>query len=279
MLESLLVRSNDERSRFTACAKAWRPTTTGLRHLSSRSQGRFSDGARARDDGCSLGCCATKGRPNHRHIIPGRQGRAPARSRCVRLRRRPDRELPLILALMPILHACRERCDVRRNLDDGAMAPAPIGSRPSDPAPRHLRCVTRLLGRDLPLTGAFGIRRNQARYYREANGSSRPQRSSTIFVSRPSRCAGTTVTILPPPQRRGVRETARISCRSPRISGVQSRRPFFPISGCVRLSHCCSISSGSIGITFRPLYALSGLLRRIRTIRLAARPTSASASC
>ena len=167
-----------------------------------------------------------------------------------------DRELPLILGLMPILpkHADR-RGNVRGYLDDAARsAPAPIASARSGRAPASPSSAIRTTGAATCRSiAACGISTRSASTI-SASRTPRSRRSSagfTISASRTSRCGGAPATI----SRR--RKPGRWSRKwSP--TARRSRRTFWcstpavrnsPTSACAKRCRCCSTSNGSTRTT------------------------------
>ena len=124
-------------SRFTGC---WprRVETDDARsyvtfHLDPRA--RFSDGkpVTAEDVLFSWALLRDKGRPNHRQYYSKVAKAEALDPRTVRfdLAGANDRELPLILGLMPVLpQACRRCRDLRGNHDDGTGRFRPLSRRP-----------------------------------------------------------------------------------------------------------------------------------------------------
>ena len=122
--------------------RASRPTTRRSYvtfHLDPRA--RFSDGkpVLAEDVLFSWALLRDKGRPNHRQYYSKVAKAEALDPLTVRFDfgGANDRELPLILGLMPVLPQARRRCrDLRGNLDDGADRLRPLSRHArSSPAP------------------------------------------------------------------------------------------------------------------------------------------------
>ena len=134
VVESLMARGNDEA--FTLYGLLAKSVETDdaqkLRHLPSRPHGALlrRQAGHGRRRVCFPGsCCATRAAPTIGSIIPRSQRpRRPTRSRCGSIfGGANDRELPLILGLMPVLAAARGRSrDVRGNHDDRADRLRPL---------------------------------------------------------------------------------------------------------------------------------------------------------
>ena len=113
-----------------------------------------------------------------------------------------DRELPLILGLMPVLP--KHAIDVA-TFEETSMT-APIGSGPyrvTAVKPGASVTLTRnpdYWGRDLPINRGFGIstRSSSISTARPTASSRRSSAASTISGSRLNRCAGTTAMIFRP---------------------------------------------------------------------------------
>ena len=196
-------------SRCTACwPRAWRPTTPGATSPSiSIPRARFSDGQPVLADDVlfSWALLRDKGRPNHRQYYSKVAKAEAPDPLTVRFDfgGASDRELPLILGLMPILP--RHATDVA-TFEETSMTP-PIGYRPLSRhrgqarRQRHVHAQSRLLGpRSAGQPRLVEFRRDQARIsIARPTASSKPSSAAcTIFASRPSRCAGTTVMIFRP---------------------------------------------------------------------------------
>ncbi len=179
VVESLLARGNDEA--FTLYGLLARSVETDdgrtyvTFHLDPRA--RFSDGqpVQASDVLFSWELLRDHGRPNYRQYYSKVAHAEAPDSLTVRfdLTGANDRELPLILGLMPILP--RHAVDVA-SFEDTTMT-GPIGSGPyrvSDVKPGTSMTLTRnrdYWGRDLPVNrGLFNFDEIRLDYYREANG-------------------------------------------------------------------------------------------------------------
>ncbi len=209
MLESLLVRSNDEPFTLYGLLAKTVETDDDRSYVTFRldPKARFSDGQPVLADDVlfSWALLRDKGRPNHRQYYSKVTKAEAPDPLTVRFDFGgvPDRELPLILGLMPILP--RHAVDVA-TFEETSMT-APMGSGPYRVAAvRPGASVTFVRnpdywGRDLPLTGVFGIstKSGSTIFARPIASSRRSSAASTTFGSRPNRCAGTMVTILPPP--------------------------------------------------------------------------------
>jgi len=179
VVESLMARGNDEAfTLYGLLAKS--VETDDVRsfvtfHLDPRA--RFSDGQRvlAEDVLFSWALLRDKGRPNHRQYYSKVVKAEAPDPRTVRfdLGGANDRELPLILGLMPVLpmHAI----DVA-TFEETSMSP-PIGSGPyrvSAVKPGASMTLTRnpdYWGRDLPVNrGLWNFDEIRLDFYREANG-------------------------------------------------------------------------------------------------------------
>ena len=145
------------------------------------------------------------GRPNHRQYYSKVAKAEALDPLTVRfdLAGANDRELPLILGLMPVLP--KHAIDVA-TFEETSLT-APIGSGPyrvtrgQARRQRDLDAQSRLLGpRPAGQSRAVEFRRDQARLsIARPTASSKPSSAaSTIFASRSSRCAGTTAMIFRP---------------------------------------------------------------------------------
>src|SRR6478609_9287976 len=179
VLESLMVRGNNEP--FTLYGLLARTVETDdarsyvIFHLDPRA--RFSDGTPLLADDVlfSWELLRDHGRPNHRQYY-AKVARAEAPDPLtVRFDfgGAPDRELPLILGLMPVLP--RHAVDVA-TFEETSMS-APLGSGPyrvSAVKPGASVTLTRnpdYWGRDLPVNrGLWNFNEVRLDYYREANG-------------------------------------------------------------------------------------------------------------
>jgi peptide/nickel transport system substrate-binding protein len=180
VVESLMARGNDEA--FTLYGLLARTVETDdvrsyvIFHLDPRA--RFSDGQQvlAEDVLFSWALLRDHGRPNHRQYY-SKVAKAEALDRLtVRFDfgGAHDRELPLILGLMPILP--RHAVDVG-TFEETSMSP-PIGSGPyrvSAVKPGAAVTLTRnpdYWGRDLPVNrGLWNFDEIRLDFYREANGA------------------------------------------------------------------------------------------------------------
>jgi peptide/nickel transport system substrate-binding protein len=179
VVESLMARGNDEA--FTLYGLlAKRVETDDNRsyvtfHLDPRA--RFSDGqpVLAEDVLFSWTLLRDKGRPNHRQYYSKVVKAEASDSHTVRfdLSGANDRELPLILGLMPVLP--KHAIDVA-TFEDTSMSP-PVGSGPylvSAVKPGASVTLTRnpdYWGRDLPVNrGLWNFNEVRLDFYREANG-------------------------------------------------------------------------------------------------------------
>ena len=169
---------------------------------------RFSDGkpVTAEDVLFSWALLRDKGRPNHRQYYAKVAKAEALDPLTVRfdLAGANDRELPLILGLMPVLP--RHAVDPA-TFEETTMT-APVGSGPyrvTAVKPGASVTLTRnpdYWGRDLPVNrGPVEFRRDQARLLSrgQRRSSRRSSAASMISASSTSRCAGTTATIFPPP--------------------------------------------------------------------------------
>jgi peptide/nickel transport system substrate-binding protein len=179
VLESLMARGNDEA--FTLYGLLARSVETDdvrsyvTFHLDPRA--RFSDGqpVKAEDVLFSWALLRDHGRPNHRQYYAKVTKAEAPDARTVRFDfgGAPDRELPLILGLMPILP--KHAVDVA-TFEETSMSP-PIGSGPyrvSAVKPGANVTLTRnpdYWGRDLPVnSGLWNFDEIRLDFYREANG-------------------------------------------------------------------------------------------------------------
>ena len=179
VVESLMARGNDEA--FTLYGLLAKSVETDdarsfvTFHLDPRA--RFSDGQRvlAEDVLFSWALLRDKGRPNHRQYYSKVVKAEAPDPRTVRfdLSGANDRELPLILGLMPVLP--KHSIDVA-TFEDTSMSP-PIGSGPyrvSAVKPGASMTLTRnpdYWGRDLPVNrGLWNFDEIRLDFYREANG-------------------------------------------------------------------------------------------------------------
>jgi peptide/nickel transport system substrate-binding protein len=179
VLESLMARGNDEA--FTLYGLLARSVETDdVRsyvsfHLDPKA--RFSDGqpVKAEDVLFSWALLRDHGRPNHRQYYAKVTKAEAPDPLTVRFDfgGAPDRELPLILGLMPILP--RHAVDVA-TFEETSMSP-PIGSGPyrvSAVKPGASATLTRnpdYWGRDLPVNrGLWNFDEIRLDFYREANG-------------------------------------------------------------------------------------------------------------
>jgi peptide/nickel transport system substrate-binding protein len=179
VVESLMTRGQDEPFTLYGLLAETIETDDARRyvvfHLNPRA--RFSDGApvTAADVLFSWRLLRDKGRPNHR-LYYGKVERASAPDAAtVRFdfAASDDRELPLILALMPIL----PRHAVNPETFEATSLAAPIGSGPyrvTDVRAGASVTLTRnpdYWGRDLPVNrGLWNFDEVRLDYYREANG-------------------------------------------------------------------------------------------------------------
>jgi peptide/nickel transport system substrate-binding protein len=179
VVESLMARGNDEAfTLYGLLAKS--VETDDLRsyvtfHLDPRA--RFSDGqpVLAEDVLFSWALLRDKGRPNHRQYYSKVVKAEAPDSRTVRfdLAGANDRELPLILGLMPVLP--KHAVDVA-TFEETSMSP-PVGSGPyrvSAVKPGASVTLTRnpdYWGRDLPVNrGLWNFDEIRLDFYREASG-------------------------------------------------------------------------------------------------------------
>ena len=179
VIESLMARGNDEAfSLYGLLAKSVETDDARTHvtfHLDERA--RFSDGERvlAEDVLFSWALLRDHGRPNHRQYYSKVAKAEAPDPLTVRfdLRGANDRELPLILGLMPVLP--KHAVDAA-TFEETTMT-APIGSGPyrvSALKPGSSVTLTRnpdYWGRDLPANrGLFNFDEIRLDYYREANG-------------------------------------------------------------------------------------------------------------
>ncbi len=179
MVESLMARGNDEA--FTLYGLLAKSVETDdarsyvTFHLDPRA--RFSDGkpVLAEDVLFSWALLRDKGRPNHRQYYSKVVKAEAPDTRTVRfdLSGANDRELPLILGLMPVLP--KHAIDVA-SFEETSMSP-PIGSGPyrvTAVKPGANVTLTRnpdYWGRDLPVNrGLWNFDEIRLDFYREANG-------------------------------------------------------------------------------------------------------------
>ena len=294
VVESLMARGNDEPSRSTACwPRASRPTTRRSYvtfHLDPRA--RFSDGkpVTRRGRAVLLGTAARQGPPQPSPVLcQGRKGRGagPAHRALRSSAGANDRELPLILGLMPVLP--RHAVDPA-TFEETSMT-GPIGSGPyrvTAVKPGASVTLTRnpdYWGRDLPVNrGSVEFRRDQARFLSRGQRPVRglqarplrfPRRDRAAALARRLRFSGR-------PQRRGdPRHHQDRPAAAVGISGVQHaaadvfRHPRAP--------------GADAAVRFRmdqPQLLLRALCARRRASSpapncppMAAPPTSASANC
>ena len=185
-------------SRCTACwPRAWRPTTARSYvtfHLDPRA--RFSDGkpVLAEDVLFSWALLRDKGRPNHRQYYSKVAKAEATDPLTVRfdLAGANDRELPLILGLMPVLP--RHAVDVA-TFEETSMT-APVGSGPyriTAVKPGASVTLTRnpdYWGRDLPVNrGPVEFRRDQARFLSRGQRRVRSVQARPLRFSRRDRTA------------------------------------------------------------------------------------------
>ena len=210
VIESLMARGNDEAfTLYGLLAKS--VETDDVRsyvtfHLDPLA--RFSDGQPVLADDVlfSWALLRDHGRPNHRQYYSKVAKAEALDPLTVRFDfgGANDRELPLILGLMPILP--RHAIDVA-TFEETSMT-APIGSGPyrvtrgQARRQRDADAQSRLLGpRPAGQQRIVEFRRDQARLLsRGQRRSSKPSSAAFMtFASKPSRCAGTTATISRPP--------------------------------------------------------------------------------
>jgi len=283
VLESLLVRSNDEP--FTLYGLLAKSVETDddrsyvTFHLDPK--GRFSDGQPVLADDVlfSWALLRDKGRPNHRQYYSKVAKAEALDPLTVRFDFGgvPDRELPLILGLMPILP--RHAINVA-TFEETSMT-APMGSGPYRVAAvRPGASVTFVRnpdywGRDLPVNrGLWNFDEVRLEYYREANGEFEAFKRSLYdfrVETEPLRWhEGYDFAAA----RNGevIRETARISMPQPsQFLVFNTRRPiFFRYPGTSGPDAAVRFRVDQSKLLFRALCALGGLLRGVRTVRLCA---------
>src|SRR5215213_7349354 len=179
VLESLLVRSNDEPFTLYGLLAKSVETDDDRRYVTFHldPKARFSDGQPVLADDVlfSWALLRDKGRPNHRQYYSKIAKAEALDRRTVRFDfgGAPDRELPLILGLMPVLP--RHAVDVA-TFEETTMV-GPVGSGPYRVAavkPGSSVTLTRnpdYWGRDLPVNrGLWNFDEIRLDYYREANG-------------------------------------------------------------------------------------------------------------
>ncbi|WP_084540021.1 extracellular solute-binding protein [Azorhizobium doebereinerae] len=176
VIESLMVRGYDEP--FTLYGLLARTVTTddarSFVEFDIDPRARFSDGAPVTADDVlfSFGLLRDKGRPNMR-LYYTKVATATAHGSRVRFTfTEPDRELPLIMGLMPVLP--RHAVDAE-SFDQTSLAP-PIGSGPYRVAKVDAGAEITLVrnpdywARDLPVTrGLFNFDELRFTYFRDAN--------------------------------------------------------------------------------------------------------------
>jgi peptide/nickel transport system substrate-binding protein len=179
VVESLMARGNDEAFTLYGLLARSVETDDTRSYVTFRldPKARFSDGqpVTAEDVLFSWALLRDKGRPNHRQYYSKVASAEALDPRTVRFDfgGAHDRELPLILGLMPILP--RHAIDVA-TFEETSMA-APIGSGPyrvSAVKPGASVTLTRnpdYWGRDLPVNkGLWNFNEIRLDFYREANG-------------------------------------------------------------------------------------------------------------
>src|SRR4051812_1113433 len=180
LVESLMARGNDEPFTLYGLLAKTVETDDARSFVTFRLDpaARFSDGqpVLAKDVLFSWALLRDKGRPNHRQYY-AKVSRAEALdARTVRFDfgGANDRELPLILGLMPVL--ARHAVDVA-SFEETSMA-APVGSGPyrvTAVKPGASVTLTRnpdYWGRDLPVNrGLWNFDEVRLDFYREANGA------------------------------------------------------------------------------------------------------------
>ena len=198
VVESLMARGNDEA--FTLYGLLAKSVETDdarsyvTFHLDPRA--RFSDGkpVLAEDVLFSWALLRDKGRPNHRQYYSKVAKAEALDPLTVRfdLAGANDRELPLILGLMPVLP--KHAVDVA-TFEETSMT-APIGSGPyrvSAVKPGASVTLTRnpdYWGRDLPVNrGLWNFDEIRLDFYREANGAVRSVQARPLRFSRRDRAA------------------------------------------------------------------------------------------
>ena len=253
---------------------------------------RFSDGTPITPDDVifSWQLLRDKGRPNHRTYYAKVAKAEVVGERAVRfdLAGSNDRELPLILGLMPVLakHAIEPRDASRR-----PRSQAPLGSGPYvvghvDPG----KSVTfkrnpDYWGRDLPINrGFWNFDEIRFDFYRDTNSHLEAFKRGLYDYAHGARSEA-------------LADGLRFSrdARRPRHQGGASDRPaegelvlrvqhppggLRATSACARRSRSCSISSGSITTISSISIGARQLFRRARSCRrTGGRRTSASARC
>ena len=209
VVESLMARGNDEA--FTLYGLLAKSVETDdarsyvTFHLDPRA--RFSDGkpVTAEDVLFSWALLRDKGRPNHRQYYAKVAKAEAPDPLTVRfdLAGANDRELPLILGLMPVLpkHAVDPATFEETTMTGaGRFRPLPR-QRGEARRQRHPDAQSRLLGpRSRRSIAGCGIStRSGSISTARPTASSRPSSAAfTISASRPSRCAGTTAMIFRP---------------------------------------------------------------------------------
>jgi peptide/nickel transport system substrate-binding protein len=179
VVESLMARGNDEAFTLYGLLAKSVETDDARSYVSFRldPRARFSDGqpVLAEDVLFSWALLRDKGRPNHRQYYSKVVKAEAPDARTVRfdLDGANDRELPLILGLMPVLP--KHAVDVA-TFEETSMSP-PIGSGPyrvSAVKPGASVTLTRnpdYWGRDLPVSrGLWNFDEIRLDFYREANG-------------------------------------------------------------------------------------------------------------
>src|ERR1700716_2762515 len=179
VVESLMARGNDEAFTLYGLLANGVETDDARSYVTFHldPKARFSDGrpVTAEDVLFSWALLRDKGRPNHRQYYSKVAKAEAPDPRTVRfdLGGANDRELPLILGLMPVLP--RHAVDVA-TFEETSMS-APVGSGPyrvSAVKPGASVTLTRnpgYWGRDLPINrGVWNFDEIRLDYYREANG-------------------------------------------------------------------------------------------------------------
>ena len=180
VVESLMARGNDEPFTLYGLLAKSIETDDARSYVTFRldSQARFSDGqpVLAEDVLFSWALLRDKGRPNHRLYYAKVTKAEALDERTIRfdLGGANDRELPLILGLMPVLP--KHAIDVA-TFEETSMT-APIGSGPyrvTSVKPGASVTLTRnpdYWGRDLPMNrGLWNFDEIRLDFYREANGA------------------------------------------------------------------------------------------------------------
>jgi peptide/nickel transport system substrate-binding protein len=180
VIESLMARGNDEAFTLYGLLADRVETDDARSHVSFHldSRARFSDGqpVTAEDVLFSWALLRDKGRPNHRQYYSKVTKAEALDLSTVRFDfgGANDRELPLILGLMPILP--KHAIDVA-SFEETTMT-APIGSGPyrvGEVKPGSSVTLTRnpdYWGRDLPVnSGLWNVDEIRLDYYRESNGA------------------------------------------------------------------------------------------------------------